>query len=170
MSQGYAFLLTGLPSLSLGASPVAGVKAAPSSRLPHASPHPSGRRSLQAKTALPCVGVDSALTEQLCLPFPGDAIWAPSVLPHGALGTLSHYPQPHFGRRMESKVSEGGLNVTLTIRLLMHGKVRSPRPLCQTSGEARGGVPTASVCFVNRVVSSWHSSPLQMTFLREPRD
>ncbi|XP_045858800.1 poly(rC)-binding protein 3 isoform X8 [Meles meles] len=52
----------------------------------------------------------------------GDAIWAPSVLPHGALGTLSHYPQPHFGRRMESKVSEGGLNVTLTIRLLMHGK------------------------------------------------
>ncbi|XP_032213446.1 poly(rC)-binding protein 3 isoform X7 [Neovison vison] len=52
----------------------------------------------------------------------GDAIWAPSVLPHGALGTLSHYPQLHIGRRMESKVSEGGLNVTLTIRLLMHGK------------------------------------------------
>ncbi|XP_047573991.1 poly(rC)-binding protein 3 isoform X7 [Lutra lutra] len=52
----------------------------------------------------------------------GDAIWAPSVLPHGALGTLSHYPQLHFGRRMEPKVSEGGLNVTLTIRLLMHGK------------------------------------------------
>ncbi|XP_023094372.2 poly(rC)-binding protein 3 isoform X5 [Prionailurus viverrinus] len=52
----------------------------------------------------------------------GDTIWAPSVLPHGALGTLSHYPQPHFGRKMESKVSEGGLNVTLTIRLLMHGK------------------------------------------------
>uniref|UniRef100_A0A8C9JYM9 Poly(rC) binding protein 3 n=1 Tax=Panthera tigris altaica TaxID=74533 RepID=A0A8C9JYM9_PANTA len=51
-----------------------------------------------------------------------DTIWAPSVLPHGALGTLSHYPQPHFGRKMESKVSEGGLNVTLTIRLLMHGK------------------------------------------------
>ncbi|KAM7133530.1 poly(rC)-binding protein 3 isoform 12-T18 [Molossus nigricans] len=52
----------------------------------------------------------------------GDTIWAPSVLPHGTLGTLSHHPQPHFGRRMESKVSEGGLNVTLTIRLLMHGK------------------------------------------------
>ncbi|XP_014642391.1 PREDICTED: poly(rC)-binding protein 3 isoform X7 [Ceratotherium simum simum] len=52
----------------------------------------------------------------------GDTIWAPSVLPHGTLGTLSHYPQPHFGRKMESKVSEGGLNVTLTIRLLMHGK------------------------------------------------
>ncbi|XP_044940246.1 poly(rC)-binding protein 3 isoform X12 [Mustela nigripes] len=52
----------------------------------------------------------------------GDAIWAPSVLPHGALGTLRHYPQLHIGRRMESKVSEGGLNVTLTIRLLMHGK------------------------------------------------
>ncbi|XP_040477724.1 poly(rC)-binding protein 3 isoform X8 [Ursus americanus] len=52
----------------------------------------------------------------------GDTIWAPSVLPHGALGTLSHYAQPHFGRKMESKVSEGGLNVTLTIRLLMHGK------------------------------------------------
>ncbi|XP_039113054.1 poly(rC)-binding protein 3 isoform X8 [Hyaena hyaena] len=52
----------------------------------------------------------------------GDAIWAPSVLPHNTLGTLSHYPQLHFGRKMESKVSEGGLNVTLTIRLLMHGK------------------------------------------------
>ncbi|TEA40067.1 hypothetical protein DBR06_SOUSAS2910138, partial [Sousa chinensis] len=55
---------------------------------------------------------------------PGDTIWAPSVLPHGTLGTLSHHPQLHFGRKMESKVSEGGLNVTLTIRLLMHGKVR----------------------------------------------
>ncbi|XP_059956318.1 poly(rC)-binding protein 3 isoform X3 [Mesoplodon densirostris] len=52
----------------------------------------------------------------------GDTIWAPSVLPHGTLGTLSHLPQLQFGRRMESKVSEGGLNVTLTIRLLMHGK------------------------------------------------
>nr|XP_025841314.1 poly(rC)-binding protein 3 [Vulpes vulpes] len=52
----------------------------------------------------------------------GDTVWAPSVLPHGALGLLSHHPQPHFGRKMESKVSEGGLNVTLTIRLLMHGK------------------------------------------------
>lgn len=31
---------------------------------------------------------------------------------------------------MESKVSEGGLNVTLTIRLLMHGKVQ---------GRDRGG-------------------------------
>ncbi|NXE40639.1 PCBP3 protein, partial [Ptilorrhoa leucosticta] len=29
---------------------------------------------------------------------------------------------------MESKVSEGGLNVTLTIRLLMHGKVRGSHP------------------------------------------
>uniref|UniRef100_A0A2K5QCV2 Poly(rC) binding protein 3 n=1 Tax=Cebus imitator TaxID=2715852 RepID=A0A2K5QCV2_CEBIM len=52
----------------------------------------------------------------------GDAFWAPSVLPHSTLSALSHHPQPHFGRRMESKVSEGGLNVTLTIRLLMHGK------------------------------------------------
>ncbi|XP_073928571.1 poly(rC)-binding protein 3 isoform X8 [Castor canadensis] len=52
----------------------------------------------------------------------GDAIWAPSILPHSTLSTLSHHPQLHFGRRMESKVSEGGLNVTLTIRLLMHGK------------------------------------------------
>ncbi|KAM5275499.1 poly(rC)-binding protein 3 isoform 12-T29 [Hipposideros larvatus] len=52
----------------------------------------------------------------------GDTFWAPSVLPHGILGTLSHHPQLHFGRKMESKVSEGGLNVTLTIRLLMHGK------------------------------------------------
>lgn len=39
---------------------------------------------------------------------------------------------------MESKVSEGGLNVTLTIRLLMHGKVRSPRPLCQAPGKQEG--------------------------------
>uniref|UniRef100_A0A2I3RND3 Poly(rC) binding protein 3 n=1 Tax=Pan troglodytes TaxID=9598 RepID=A0A2I3RND3_PANTR len=54
----------------------------------------------------------------------GDAFWAPSVLPHSTLSALSHHPQPQFGRRMESKVSEGGLNVTLTIRLLMHGKVR----------------------------------------------
>ncbi|XP_036921090.1 poly(rC)-binding protein 3 isoform X10 [Desmodus rotundus] len=52
----------------------------------------------------------------------GDTIWAPSILPHGTLGTLTYHPQPHFGRKMESKVSEGGLNVTLTIRLLMHGK------------------------------------------------
>nr|XP_015095294.1 poly(rC)-binding protein 3 isoform X2 [Vicugna pacos] len=52
----------------------------------------------------------------------GDTVWAPSVLPHGTLGTLSRHPQLHFGRKMESKVSEGGLNVTLTIRLLMHGK------------------------------------------------
>lgn len=29
---------------------------------------------------------------------------------------------------MESKVSEGGLNVTLTIRLLMHGKVQKHSP------------------------------------------
>lgn len=96
------------------------------------------------------LAIDRVLSWQpLCLPFPGDAIWAPSVLPHGTLGTLSHYSQPHFGRKMESKVSEGGLNVTLTIRLLMHGKVWSPRPLCQTSWEAREGVPTAGVCFVN---------------------
>lgn len=52
----------------------------------------------------------------------GDAIWAPSILPHSTLSTLSHYPELHFGGKMESKVSEGGLNVTLTIRLLMHGK------------------------------------------------
>nr|XP_045005638.1 poly(rC)-binding protein 3 isoform X10 [Jaculus jaculus] len=52
----------------------------------------------------------------------GDTIWAPAILPHSTLSTLSHYPELHFGRKMESKVSEGGLNVTLTIRLLMHGK------------------------------------------------
>ncbi|XP_021083173.1 poly(rC)-binding protein 3 isoform X8 [Mesocricetus auratus] len=52
----------------------------------------------------------------------GDAIWAPSILPHGTLSTLSHHPELHFGGKMDSKVSEGGLNVTLTIRLLMHGK------------------------------------------------
>ncbi|XP_057361427.1 poly(rC)-binding protein 3 isoform X10 [Manis pentadactyla] len=52
----------------------------------------------------------------------GDTIWAPSIVPPSTLGTFSHHPQPHFERKMESKVSEGGLNVTLTIRLLMHGK------------------------------------------------
>ncbi|XP_051009240.1 poly(rC)-binding protein 3 isoform X8 [Acomys russatus] len=52
----------------------------------------------------------------------GDAIWAPSILPHGTLSAVSHHPELHFGGKMESKVSEGGLNVTLTIRLLMHGK------------------------------------------------
>lgn len=31
---------------------------------------------------------------------------------------------------MDSGVIEGGLNVTLTIRLLMHGKVRSPISCC----------------------------------------
>lgn len=62
-------------------------------------------------------------TPNVSPPSPGDTIWAPSVLPHGVPGTLSHHPQLHFGRKMESKVSEGGLNVTLTIRLLMHGKV-----------------------------------------------
>ncbi|XP_049641431.1 poly(rC)-binding protein 3 isoform X4 [Suncus etruscus] len=52
----------------------------------------------------------------------GDPLWAPSVLPHAPLSAWSSHPQPHLGRKMESKVSEGGLNVTLTIRLLMHGK------------------------------------------------
>ncbi|XP_054985286.1 poly(rC)-binding protein 3 isoform X16 [Sorex araneus] len=52
----------------------------------------------------------------------GDPLWAPSVLPHAPLGAWSPHPQPHLWSKMESKVSEGGLNVTLTIRLLMHGK------------------------------------------------
>ncbi|XP_058517173.1 poly(rC)-binding protein 3 isoform X2 [Ochotona princeps] len=51
----------------------------------------------------------------------GDAIWTPSILAHSTLGAVRH-PQLHFGTDMETKVSEGGLNVTLTIRLLMHGK------------------------------------------------
>uniref|UniRef100_A0A8C2NXK0 K Homology domain-containing protein n=1 Tax=Capra hircus TaxID=9925 RepID=A0A8C2NXK0_CAPHI len=68
----------------------------------------------------------------------GDTIWAPSVLPHGALGTLSHHPQLHFGRKMESKVSEGGLNVTLTIRLLMHGKVRKGETVKKMREEVSG--------------------------------
>ncbi|ERE88060.1 poly(rC)-binding protein 3 [Cricetulus griseus] len=59
---------------------------------------------------------------QQCRISAGDAIWAPSILPHSTLSTLSHHPELHFGGKMESKVSEGGLNVTLTIRLLMHGK------------------------------------------------
>lgn len=62
---------------------------------------------------------------------------------------------------MESKVSEGGLNVTLTIRLLMHGKVQSPRPLRPTSWEAGEGVPWAT----SGLQSS--DSPLQSMFLLE---
>lgn len=95
--------------------------------------------------------------QQLCLLFPGDTIWAPSVLPHGTLGTLSHYPQLHFGRKMESKVSEGGLNVTLTIRLLMHGKVQKHKPcLCHPPPKAshrlggREGTPTLGPLFCIR--------------------
>ncbi|XP_066115268.1 poly(rC)-binding protein 3 isoform X2 [Saccopteryx bilineata] len=66
---------------------------------------------------MPCQG------PQICsCQTQGDTIWVPSVLPHCTLGSLNHHPRPHFWRRMESKVSEGGLNVTLTIRLLMHGK------------------------------------------------
>ncbi|EPY90101.1 poly(rC)-binding protein 3 isoform 2 [Camelus ferus] len=73
------------------------------------------------------LGLDPVRTARLCprlsqAQTPRDTVWAPSVLPHGTLGTLSRHPQLHFGRKMESKVSEGGLNVTLTIRLLMHGK------------------------------------------------
>lgn len=56
-------------------------------------------------------------------PFPGDPLWALSVLPHALLGAWSLSAQPHPWGKMESKVSDGGLNVTLTIRLLMHGKV-----------------------------------------------
>ncbi|XP_055975369.1 poly(rC)-binding protein 3 isoform X8 [Sorex fumeus] len=52
----------------------------------------------------------------------GDPLWAPSILPYTLLGAWSPHPQPHLWSKMESKVSEGGLNVTLTIRLLMHGK------------------------------------------------
>ncbi|XP_076975346.1 poly(rC)-binding protein 3 isoform X2 [Tamandua tetradactyla] len=52
----------------------------------------------------------------------GDSFWALPVLRHSIVHTISQHLQPHFGRKMESKVSEGGLNVTLTIRLLMHGK------------------------------------------------
>lgn len=100
-------------------------------RLGSLSPHlclPSSLRSPRGQHT-PSVLAPNVLSEQqLCLLFPGDTIWAPSVLPHGTLGTLSHYPQLHFGRKMESKVSEGGLNVTLTIRLLMHGKVQKHSP------------------------------------------
>lgn len=87
--------------------------------------------------------------QQLCLLFAGDTFWAPSVLPHGILSTLSHHPQLHFGRKMESKVSEGGLNVTLTIRLLMHGKVRTLKPcLCHGRREAGHGRAKALVLHI----------------------
>lgn len=48
---------------------------------------------------------------------------------------------------MESKVSEGGLNVTLTIRLLMHGKVRGSLPgsfLTAPSPTSAPAVPESS--------------------------
>ncbi|KAG8516559.1 Poly(rC)-binding protein 3 [Galemys pyrenaicus] len=94
--------------------------------------------------------------QQLCLLFPGDTTWAPSVLSHHTLCNLSHYPQPHFGRKMESKVSEGGLNVTLTIRLLMHGKevgsiigkviLSGPQPLSASRGTGDGYEDDSNMC------------------------
>ncbi|XP_022452817.1 poly(rC)-binding protein 3 isoform X3 [Delphinapterus leucas] len=83
-------------------------------RISAASEWPARRSACSPGLAWPLLFIVAAVTR--------DTIWAPSVLPHGTLGTLSHHPQLHFGRKMESKVSEGGLNVTLTIRLLMHGK------------------------------------------------
>ncbi|XP_024614082.1 poly(rC)-binding protein 3 isoform X2 [Neophocaena asiaeorientalis asiaeorientalis] len=91
----------------------------------HGAPRSAGSPSGSSAPPAAKPGSSSRTASPLCAgvsPLPGDTIWAPSVLPHGTLGTLSHHPQLHFGRKMESKVSEGGLNVTLTIRLLMHGK------------------------------------------------
>lgn len=96
---------------------------------------------LQSQEALPGLWRCTKWS-QLCLLVLGDAIWAPSILPHSTLSTLSHHPQLHFGRRMESKVSEGGLNVTLTIRLLMHGKV-------ETQGRAEATSTVRSLAWTN---------------------
>lgn len=63
---------------------------------------------------------------------------------------------------MESKVSEGGLNVTLTIRLLMHGKVRW--------GEVgrKAGYQGSAPCFSLGYTMSTHKAgacTVQMTLL-----
>lgn len=47
---------------------------------------------------------------------------------------------------MESKVSEGGLNVTLTIRLLMHGKVMWAE-VGLKAGRGGGGNLGSAPCF-----------------------
>lgn len=53
---------------------------------------------------------------------------------------------------MESKVSEGGLNVTLTIRLLMHGKVTWGR----NQGTARQGFALYSLCYSLKTATVLH--------------
>uniref|UniRef100_A0A8C4SW17 Poly(rC) binding protein 3 n=1 Tax=Erpetoichthys calabaricus TaxID=27687 RepID=A0A8C4SW17_ERPCA len=60
-----------------------------------------------------------------------DSLWAPVTV---NLTTLPLYIKI---KKMESKVSEGGLNVTLTIRLLMHGKVIWGRPKGETVKKMR---------------------------------
>lgn len=123
----------------------------PGSFVPHALPPPAVM--LGSAAHLPGWG-RAAQTADMRPPFPGDTIWAPSVLPHGTFSTLSHQPQLHFGRKMESKVSEGGLNVTLTIRLLMHGKV---------GGRARPRVSAAGAAFQS-------AKPPRTPTLRLPRN
>lgn len=64
---------------------------------------------------------------------------------------------------MESKVSEGGLNVTLTIRLLMHGKVQKLSPAFGTllrgrrTGGRTGGRTHAGPSFRIRAASGLRS-------------
>lgn len=65
---------------------------------------------------------------------------------------------------MESKVSEGGLNVTLTIRLLMHGKVMWGE-VGQKAGH-QGSAPSFSLCYpISNPQSCYMYSPSD-TFLR----
>lgn len=73
---------------------------------------------------------------------------------------------------MESKVSEGGLNVTLTIRLLMHGKVMWAEVGPKAGG--RGGHLGSAPCFsldntISNPLSSCMYSPND-TFLRATQD
>ncbi|NXM08401.1 PCBP3 protein, partial [Tyrannus savana] len=64
---------------------------------------------------------------------------------------------------MESKVSEGGLNVTLTIRLLMHGKVR---------GYPERGFPHRSLCHLSgaRINISEGNCPERIVTITGPTD
>lgn len=65
---------------------------------------------------------------------------------------------------MESKVSEGGLNVTLTIRLLMHGKVMWGE-VGQKAGY-QGSAPCFSLCYAMSTHKA-SACTVQMTLVSE---
>lgn len=78
--------------------------------------------------------------------------------------SLSHPPQ----LKMDTGVIEGGLNVTLTIRLLMHGKVRAGvprrgtrriRPRPRRRGRKSSVGSRAVIAAVGQECAPWHPAP-----------